>query len=158
MFKESRRGDVTETLIGQGTHVEGKLASDNGIRIEGEFRGEIDCKGDVIVGEYGTARAAIAARDLTIAGKVYGDVAVEGRLTILASGQLHGNVLAQAILVQDGGIFNGNCRMERHAEAKAPLQQDDDPAQQAPQQAPQQVPQQVQAREVAVREKTRQAG
>ncbi|NBD23585.1 bactofilin family protein [Paenibacillus glycinis] len=148
MFKESKRSDYAETSIGQGTHVEGKLISDAGIRIEGEFRGEIECKSDVVVGEYGIARAAIAAHDLTVAGKVYGDINVKGRLTITASGQLHGNVLAHAILIQDGGIYNGNCRMERQTEAKPRHLQEGDPPQHPHQQA----------KENAAKEKSRQAG
>ncbi|WP_219835827.1 polymer-forming cytoskeletal protein [Paenibacillus sp. R14(2021)] len=148
MFKEPKRSDGTETLIGQGTHVEGKLISENGIRIEGEYRGDIECKGDVIVGECGIARSGITARDLTIAGKVFGDIVVKGRLTITASGQLFGNVLAHTMLIQDGGMYNGNCRMERSAEPKSRLHPDSDPM----------LHQQQQAKENAAKEKARQAG
>ncbi|QHW30841.1 polymer-forming cytoskeletal protein [Paenibacillus rhizovicinus] len=148
MFKESRKSDYAETSIGQGTHVEGKLASDGSIRIEGEFRGDIECKSDVIVGEYGVARAGIIANDLTVSGKVYGDVNVKGRLTITASGQLHGNVLAHTILIQDGGIYNGNCRMERQTESKPRHLQEGDPLQHP----------HPQAKENAAKEKSRQAG
>ncbi|WP_308638458.1 bactofilin family protein [Paenibacillus silvisoli] len=124
MFKESKRTVSAETVIGLGTHVEGKLVSENGIRIEGEFRGDIDCKGDVIIGEYGVARCGIIARDLTISGRVYGDIVVKGKMTITASGQLHGNVLAHAMLIQDGAIYNGSCRMERAAEPRTRQLQD----------------------------------
>ncbi|MBO7749012.1 polymer-forming cytoskeletal protein [Paenibacillus sp. MWE-103] len=148
MFKDSKRIGYAETTIGLGTRAEGKLASDSGIRIEGEFQGEIECTGDVIVGEYGIARAGIAAQDLIVAGKVFGDVNVKGRLTIAASGQLHGNVLAHSILVQDGGIYNGHCRMERQTESKPRQLQEHDPAQPAPQPA----------KEVPAKEKSRQAG
>ncbi|MFC4811424.1 bactofilin family protein [Paenibacillus sp. GCM10023250] len=148
MFKDSKRTRYTETTIGLGTHVEGRLVSDAGIRIEGEFKGDIDCKGDVIVGEYGIARAGIAAQDLTIAGRVFGDVNVKGRLTIAASGQLHGNVLAHSILVQDGGMYNGHCRMERQTEAKPRHLQENDPLQPAPQPV----------KEIPAKEKSRQAG
>ncbi|NBC69871.1 polymer-forming cytoskeletal protein [Paenibacillus sacheonensis] len=148
MFKEFRKTDFAETSIGQGTHVEGKLVSDGAIRIEGEFRGEIACKGDVIVGEHGTARAGILANDLTVAGKVYGDIDVKGRLTITASRQLHGNVLAPTILIQDGGVYNGNCRMERQTEPQSRPAQEGDSSQHS----------HSQAKENAGKEKSRQAG
>lgn len=148
MFKASRMTDYAETSIGQGTQAEGKLACDGVIRIEGEFRGDIECKGEVVVGELGIARAGIVANELTIAGKVYGDVNVKGRLTIAASGQLHGNVLAHSILIQDGGIYNGTCRMERQTESKSRHLQDGDPPQHPPQPA----------KENAAKEKSRQAG
>jgi cytoskeletal protein CcmA (bactofilin family) len=114
MFKDSsKRLSLTDTLIGQGTHAEGKMECEAGLRIEGEFRGDIDCHGDVIVGECGIARSNINARDVTIAGRVYGDVTTKGRLTITATGQVHGNINAQIFVMQDGGIFTGACRMER---------------------------------------------
>lgn len=119
MFKEKRKYDSTDTLIGQGTHVDGTLISEAGIRIEGEYRGDIECKGDVIVGECGIAKSNITARDVTVAGKIIGDIVTRGRLTITATGQLHGNVTAGALLIHDGGLFTGNCRMERPAETKA---------------------------------------
>ena len=50
MFKDNKRLGTTDTLIGQGTHIDGKLTSEAGIRIEGEYHGEIECKGDVIIG------------------------------------------------------------------------------------------------------------
>ncbi|SEO14584.1 polymer-forming cytoskeletal protein [Paenibacillus sp. OV219] len=146
MFKESKRSASAETLIGHGTHVEGKLISELSIRIEGEHRGDIECRGDVIIGEYGVARSSITAQDLTIAGRVHGDIVVKGRLIITASGQLFGNVLAHSILIQDGGIYNGNCRMERQTEPRTRQL----PEHEAPSQQP---GQQQQAKE-----KARQAG
>jgi cytoskeletal protein CcmA (bactofilin family) len=113
MFKDSKKPNLTDTLIGQGTHAEGKMECEAGLRIEGEFRGDIDCHGNVIIGESGIARSNIIARDVTIAGKVYGDVTTKGRLTIMATGQVHGNINAQSFVMQDGGIFTGGCRMER---------------------------------------------
>ncbi len=115
MFKDraSKRLAVTDTLIGQGTVLEGKLECEAGIRIEGEFRGEIACKGDVTIGESGIARSTIEARDVTIAGKVFGEVKTNGRLTVTASGELHGNVEAAAMVIQDGAVLNGLCLMEK---------------------------------------------
>jgi len=139
MFKESKRLSLTDTLIGQGTHAEGKMVCEAGLRIEGEYRGDIECVGDVIVGECGLARSNISARDVTIAGKVYGDIVTKGRLTITATGQLHGNINAHSFIMQDGGIFTGACRMERaHEQTRSrPLMESDNtpPAKEQPQQS-----------------------
>ncbi|QYR20596.1 polymer-forming cytoskeletal protein [Paenibacillus sp. sptzw28] len=144
MFKENKRLTATDTLIGQGTQIEGKLTSEAGIRIEGEYRGDIECSGDVIIGECGIAKSNIKARDIIIAGKVFGEIVTKGRLTITASGQLHGNVTAHTLLIQDGGTFNGSCRMERAQEAKARPAADGEQAQQ-------------QAKEADIKEKAKQA-
>ncbi|QJC51154.1 polymer-forming cytoskeletal protein [Paenibacillus albicereus] len=120
MFKENKRLTAADTLIGQGTRAEGTLSCQASLRIEGEYRGDIECKEDVIVGESGVVRSNIAARDLTISGKVYGDVVTTGRLTILSSGQLHGSATTASLLVQDGGVLSGSCRMEAPRPQESP--------------------------------------
>lgn len=120
MFKENKRWSASDTLIGQGTRAEGTLSCQASLRIEGEYRGDIDCKEDVIVGESGVVRSNISAKDVTISGKVYGDITTTGRLTIMSSGELHGSATAASLIVQDGGILSGSCRMERPAEPAAP--------------------------------------
>ncbi|MBB6671679.1 bactofilin family protein [Cohnella nanjingensis] len=119
MFKKKKKPSpsTTDTLIGAGTEMEGALKSQAGIRIEGVFKGEIDTRGDVVVGASGVARSNVAARDVTIAGKVYGDVVTKGRLTILSGGQLNGNLTAGVLVIHEGGQLNGVSHMER-SEAK----------------------------------------
>ncbi|WP_028563131.1 bactofilin family protein [Paenibacillus pinihumi] len=114
MFKDHKqRLSSMETLIGQGTKAEGKFHCETGIRIEGEYHGDIECKGDVIVGEYGVCKSSISAQDVTIAGVVYGEVHTRGVLTITASGQLHGSTTAHSLVIQEGGVLNGTCLMEK---------------------------------------------
>ncbi|GGG21541.1 bactofilin family protein [Paenibacillus abyssi] len=118
MFKDKMRSITTDTLIGQGTVAEGKIICDAGIRIEGEYRGDIECTSDVIIGECGMARSNITAQDITIAGIVYGDITARGRLTITASGQLHGVLHAQSLIIHEGGTFSGQSQMDKHQPAK----------------------------------------
>lgn len=117
MFKDNKRVSVTDTLIGQGTHIEGKMICEAGLRIEGEYSGDIDCMGDIIIGESGIARCNITAKDITVAGTVIGEINTKGRLTLTATGQITGNVIAHTLIIHDGGMINGTCRMERHTDS-----------------------------------------
>jgi cytoskeletal protein CcmA (bactofilin family) len=115
MFKENKnlsRG-MTDTLIGAGTEMDGHLKSETGVRIEGVFKGELESKGDIVIGEGGVAKSNITAHDVTIAGKVFGDVHTRGKLIITSTGQLHGNSHAAILNVHEGGILNGSSKMER---------------------------------------------
>lgn len=111
MFKDTKKLIGTDTLIGQGTVVEGSILTEANLRIEGEFHGEVTSKGDIIIGEFGVAQADINCVTLTIAGQVHGNITVSGRLIITPSGQLCGNAVVQSIIVQEGGSFNGECKM-----------------------------------------------
>lgn len=104
--------DTTDTLIGEGTVFEGKIKSVAGIRIEGEIIGDIDCEGDVTIGDKGTARSNIVARNIIIAGTVNGDVHAKSKLTITSKGKLHGNLTATSLIIEEGSVFEGTSRME----------------------------------------------
>ncbi|MGN7763010.1 bactofilin family protein [Paenibacillus sp. 22594] len=110
----------TDSLIGHGGTLEGKVTCDTNLRIEGNFSGEIHCRGTVTVGEQGTVRSTIKAQDIIIAGKVYGDVVADQRLMMTGTGQLHGNILAGTLSIMEGSVLNGTVAMaEEPATEKA---------------------------------------
>ncbi|RED56824.1 bactofilin family protein [Cohnella lupini] len=115
MFKNKKAKidlNMTDTLIGEGTSFEGKIKSEAGIRVEGQMVGDIECAGDITVGENGIARSHIKARNVVVAGQVVGDVAASGKLTIKSTGQLRGNLSALELSIESGGIFQGSSRMD----------------------------------------------
>ncbi|MGM1048618.1 MAG: bactofilin family protein [Bacillota bacterium] len=105
----------TSTLISQGSHVEGALNCDADLRIDGKFNGTIESQGNVTIGESAVARSNISAKEVIIAGKVYGDIAAEGKLTITPTGQMHGDVIASSLIIMEGGVLNGASHMESPA-------------------------------------------
>ncbi|AIQ16227.1 cell division protein [Paenibacillus sp. FSL H7-0357] len=116
----------TDSLIGLGGTLEGKVQCDTNLRIEGNFSGEIQCQGTVTVGEQGTVRSSIKAQEIIIAGKVFGDVTADRRLTMTGTGQLHGNILAGTLSIMEGSVLNGSIGMaEQPAPEKAGGLQED---------------------------------
>lgn len=105
----------TDSLIGQGGTLEGKVQCDTNLRIEGTFSGEIQCSGTVTVGEQGTVRSSIIADEIVIAGKVYGDVTASRRLIMTGSGQLHGNITTAALNIMEGSLLSGTVDMKQPA-------------------------------------------
>jgi cytoskeletal protein CcmA (bactofilin family) len=115
MFKGKKQAlnpNTTDTLVGEGTTFEGRIKSEASLRIEGQLTGDIECTGDVIVGEKGSVKSNIAARDVTIAGTVHGNVVTKGKLTITSTGSLHGNISAASFIIEEGGVFQGTSKME----------------------------------------------
>ncbi|MFD0674036.1 polymer-forming cytoskeletal protein [Cohnella sp. GCM10027633] len=116
MFKNSKKAKIdpnsTDTLIGEGSAFEGRIKSEAGLRVEGQIVGDIECEGDVTVGENGIARSNVKARNVIIAGQVTGNVSASGKLTIKATGKLHGNLAALELSIESGGIFHGQSKMD----------------------------------------------
>ncbi|CAM2979357.1 polymer-forming cytoskeletal protein [Paenibacillus sediminis] len=117
MFKEFKKSttNATHTLIGQGSEIQGILMCEANLRIEGTFQGEIECTGDIVIGEDGVARSNIIANGVIVAGKVYGDIRTQGRLTITSTGQVYGNVIASSLVIAEGGLLNGASKMEKES-------------------------------------------
>ncbi|OUM94842.1 MAG: hypothetical protein A9Z00_09080 [Thermobacillus sp. ZCTH02-B1] len=111
-MRRKRPAPVTDTLIGRGTTVEGRIECDAGLRIEGEFTGEIVCRGDVVIGESGVVRSNVTARGVTVAGKLYGSVTAHGRFTLLRTGEMHGDVAAAGYVIEGGAKLNADCRTD----------------------------------------------
>lgn len=118
MFKRKKTAidpNLTDTLIGEGSEFKGNIKSEASIRIEGKINGDIECKGDVTVGDQGNATSSIAARNVVIAGVVRGNITTEEKLTITATGKLYGNTTCKTLSIEDGGLFMGNSKMEGEA-------------------------------------------
>ncbi|ASR48654.1 bactofilin family protein [Paenibacillus kribbensis] len=128
MFKESKRKlstPVTDTLLANGTSFEGTVESEANIRIDGHFQGDIRSTHTIIIGETAVVRSDIIARDVVLAGKVFGSITTEGRLTITPTGELYGNTAAAALIISEGGVLEGTSQMVRTKDAE-PLTQAND--------------------------------
>jgi cytoskeletal protein CcmA (bactofilin family) len=100
-------------IIERGVEMNGRLVVRQSLRIEGEFRGELESEGSVFVSESGAVEAPIRARAVEIRGAVVGDIAASREVVIHATGRLHGNVETPSLVVTRGATFNGQTRMYR---------------------------------------------
>ncbi len=110
MFRETKRpvpSVTAETVLAQHTTFEGKLKSEGNLRFDGVLEGELTVNGDVVVGEHGNVRGNIQATNVIVAGKVFGNVDTKGRLEILSTGRLHGDISVGSLIIDEGGVLQG---------------------------------------------------
>lgn len=98
-----------ETLIGNGTTIKGDIKSSGVIRIDGGCVGDIITDADVIIGENASIKGDITASNVTLAGKVEGNVRCSGVLEITIKGSLTGDVYVSGLSIQKGALFSGKC-------------------------------------------------
>jgi cytoskeletal protein CcmA (bactofilin family) len=99
-------------FLGKESIFEGKMTFEGVFRLDGKFDGEIFESGTLIVGETAIVKGKIGVNTLIINGQVEGEVYARGRVEIHSTGKLHGNLSTPIITIAEGGIFEGNCKME----------------------------------------------
>lgn len=100
-----------DTVIGKDTMVKGRIDAEGSLRIDGKYEGEIVTAGDLVVGETGVVNADIEAKNISIAGEVRGNVIARGKLELIPTGRLYGDVKMAVLVVEDGAVFHGQCEM-----------------------------------------------
>ncbi len=108
--------DRIENIIGPTASVSGDLKCDGGVRIDGVFKGSVETMGNVIVGEAAKVVADITGRNISVAGAVRGNIEANGRLEILSTGQVWGDISVGSFLIDEGGFFNGLSTMRGEME------------------------------------------
>lgn len=111
LFKKDDDLSRLDTLIGNGTILEGTLTSRESICIEGTVRGKVLCEGSVIVGPKGRVDADIYAETVLVGGEVNGNIVSKSKLEITTNGKLRGDIKTGSLIIAEGVLFEGKCQM-----------------------------------------------
>lgn len=117
MNKGKKEIDI-KAFLGEGTEFEGKLIFTGAVRLDGKFKGEILGKGTLVVGQGARIEADINVDSLMVGGDVRGAVEVRERMEIDTTGKFYGNIRTGIFVIHEGGLFEGNCQMEKGTAAK----------------------------------------
>lgn len=97
--------------IGESIRFEGTLSGLEDVVVDGEVKGTIrlpECS--LTIGPTGRIDADIEARNLTILGRVTGNIVCLELMRLCNTGSIDGDVRAPRILIEDGAVVRG--RME----------------------------------------------
>jgi len=108
-----RKRDDINAFLGKNTEFEGKLSFKGAVRIDGQFKGEIVTEGTLIVGETAVIHSNVHVSHIIISGEFRGNILADKRIEIHAPGKVFGNIQAPIVVINEGVVFEGNCRMQR---------------------------------------------
>lgn len=108
MFSRKKKHKLIETIIGKDTIIEGKIKLPTSLRIDGKVYGAIESEGNVYIGKSGYTEPAIQAKNVIVAGEANGDIKTSEKIQIHASGKVTGKIDSNGLIIEEGGIFNGN--------------------------------------------------
>lgn len=99
------------SIVAKGTTMVGDVVSDGDIRVEGHIYGRLICKSKLVVGTNGKIEGIVDTKNATVAGEIKGTIVVREVLQLQETAKLFGDVCTAKLMVQQGAVFTGNCKM-----------------------------------------------
>jgi len=113
-----KRRDEINAFLGKNTEFEGKLSFSGTVRIDGHFKGEIVSDGTLIVGDDAVIESEVQVSQLVVCGEVRGNLFAAEKIEIHPPGKVFGNIQAPAVVMDEGVVFEGNCRMSKQSQTE----------------------------------------
>ncbi len=100
-------------IVGEKIQIHGELTGEGDIQLMGAFRGTIDLAGTIVIGESAQVEADIAATNIIVGGHVKGNLVASGRVDLLPTGSVTGNVKTGSIAAAEGASLKGEIEIDR---------------------------------------------
>ncbi len=109
--KRQAYNDSIANRISKGAIIEGELNSETDIRVDGKFKGVLQCAAKVVIGKTGVLEGDIQCKEATIEGNVVGKLEVNGVLTLKRTSSIEGEIYYKRLIVEEGAVILGTLVM-----------------------------------------------
>jgi cytoskeletal protein CcmA (bactofilin family) len=99
------------TFFGPNVTVDGTVTGSEPVLIEGTVRGKINLSGELRIGTKARIEATVHAKNVTVEGRLTGDISADDRVELVAGATVDGNIKAPKIVVAEGARFRGSVDM-----------------------------------------------
>ncbi len=114
MFKRKPVGrNGLTAFIDEGSEIEGRYTFSGTVMLNGRFKGEISTTDTLIIGDKGVMNGDVRAGQVLISGEVVGNVFAAERVELKRTARVFGDVEAPVVVVEEGVLFEGHCRMTK---------------------------------------------
>ena len=103
--------DEINAFMGAGTNYQGKLHFQGAVRIDGNFQGEVESDGTLVVGQDAIVEGQVKVGQLVLSGKIQGEVEAKTKVVLHKSANLQGNIKTPVLVVEEGAILEGQLDM-----------------------------------------------
>ena len=124
MFNSKKQPPI-KSLIAQGTQISGNLVFADGLRVDGEVKGDIRANDDtpsmLVISETGKVTGAVHADHVIINGHVSGPIHAFDLVELQPKARIQGDVTYKALEMHQGAMVSGQLRPILEGEAKPTL-------------------------------------
>ena len=111
--KTETKSNKTSSILGPELEIHGDVKVAGSLLIYGKVFGNIKSNGSVRTATGSEIVGNISAKDVTIGGKVDGDLDVDKKVTLGDTSILNGNLKASILTIEEGAKFEGVCNMSK---------------------------------------------
>lgn len=117
LARDIKEGTLTG-FVGNGTTLTGEANFKGMLRVDGTLSGRVSsADGTLIVSTNGSVDANVEVAVAQIFGTVNGDIVASKRIEMGRVAKVTGNIQTPALVIENGAIFEGSCRMVQLKEA-----------------------------------------
>jgi cytoskeletal protein CcmA (bactofilin family) len=111
LARDIKEGTLTG-FVGNGTSLTGEASFKGMLRVDGHLSGRVSSSdGTLIVSTNGQVDANVEVAVAQIYGTVNGDITATKRIEMGRVAKVTGNIEAPALVIENGALFEGSCRM-----------------------------------------------
>ncbi len=107
-----------KAFLGPGSKFEGKLFFDEIVRLDGFFKGEINSRDTLIVGETADVEGDIEVGTFILSGRFKGNIKATTRVELRRPAQIEGTLETPVLVVEEGVVLNGSINMTTSVKAE----------------------------------------
>jgi cytoskeletal protein CcmA (bactofilin family) len=112
-MKEKKREIEESKITGffdKDTEIKGDLNFKGTFRIDGRFKGKIDSKSILIIGDSGKVDADVKIGHLIINGEIKGNLQATEKVEINSNGRVFGTIVSPKLMVEEGAYLEATCQ------------------------------------------------
>ena len=105
--------------IGRSVMVKGELSGSEDLFIDGQVEGTIELRGNSLtIGPHGQVKANVNAKDVTVQGKLEGNILASQRAELKKTAVAVGDIVTQRVSIEEGAFFKGKVDVQREGSSK----------------------------------------
>lgn len=108
---ERKQAEKIETMIGQGTLIEGNVKGINSLLINGTITGNVSTEMTIRVGTTGIIKGNVKANSALIGGVIEGDLDAQESAVLGPKSRLLGDLKTARLKIEEGATFEGRSVM-----------------------------------------------
>ena len=112
MFQQN---NTMSSIIGPDLEIKGDINIQGDLLIYGIVDGNINCEGIVTTAKGSEVRGYIKTIEADISGTVDGNLEAKEKVSLSSTAKLNGDLLATILVIEEGALFNGLCKMDTKA-------------------------------------------